>query len=275
MRRSTVTSILFFVAVLSHVAASPLTIAEAPPPGGAFVYYLGHCGYAVRTRDHLLVFDYQQQQDGQQLRVRSTNPSLSTGWIVPDEIKDLKVRVFVSHSHTDHFDPVILDWSRTVRDIAYFFGWKAGNDLSHAYLVGPRAELAAGDMEIATINSRHAGVPEVAWLVRVDGLVIYHNGDCLPKNIVAEHEFLGTKAERIDLAFVHPMYAGKSDYAGQNRDLFRRFAPRAVFPMHESADSQTYHVFERAFEAEIPGFSVHVPTELGQCFVYAEGRITE
>ena len=30
---------------------------ENPPDGGAVVWYLGHCGYAVRTRNHLLVFD--------------------------------------------------------------------------------------------------------------------------------------------------------------------------------------------------------------------------
>lgn len=71
----------------------------------------------------------------------------------------------------------------------------AGDDSSHHYLVGPRAELKSGGLEIATINSHHSGVPEVAWLVKVDGIVLYHNGDCQPADPRAEHVFLKTKAD--------------------------------------------------------------------------------
>jgi len=42
----------------------------------------------------------------------------------------------------------------------------------------------AGGLEIATINSHHSGIPEVAWLIKADGLVVYHNGDCRPEDEV-------------------------------------------------------------------------------------------
>jgi L-ascorbate metabolism protein UlaG (beta-lactamase superfamily) len=157
---------------------------KAPAAGGAVIWYLGHCGYAVRTRNHFLVFDYQEKQDGRQSRSRPAQPSLANGWIEPGEIKNLRVRVFVSHSHDDHYDPIIFTWKDTVANIAYFFGWKAANDPSYQYLVGPRAELKSAGLEIATINSHHSGVPEVAWLIKVDGLVVYHNGDCQPVGFV-------------------------------------------------------------------------------------------
>ena len=204
--------------------------APACPSGGAEVWYLGHCGYAVRTSDHLLIFDYQERRDGQQPKSRPDRPSLAAGWIAPEEIKGLKVRVFVSHAHNDHYDPVILTWKEAVPDIAYYFGWKATDDPSHHVLAGPRAGLTADGLEIATINSHHSGVPEVAWLVKVDGLVVYHNGDCQPSDPAAEHDHLMTKAAAIDLAFVFPVTAPGEKYTVQEEDFFRKFRVRAAFP---------------------------------------------
>lgn len=241
---------------------------EAPPPGGAFVWYLGHCGYAVRTRGHLLIFDYQEERDGRQPKTKPERPSLASGWIDPEEIKGLKVRVFASHSHGDHFDPVIFTWKGTVPDILYYFGWKAADDPAHAYLIGPRAELDSGGLEIATVNSHHSGVPEVAWLIKVDGLVVYHNGDCLPDDPVAAHEHLLTKTASVDLAFVFPVIEAGEKYAIQERDFFRKFRVRTAFPMHAKAGDAMYLDFQRVFQAEFPGLVIHVPTAMGQRFVY-------
>jgi len=172
---------------------------------GAVVWYLGHCGFAVRTQNHLLIIDYQERRDGTEPKARPGRPSLANGWIDPQEIKDLKVRVLVSHSHNDHYDSVILGWEKAIPDIVYYFGWKAAEDPAYNHLVGPRAELTSGGLEIATINSHHSGVPEVAWLVEVDGLVIYHNGDCQPDDPASSYDFLRKKANHIDLAFVPPV----------------------------------------------------------------------
>jgi L-ascorbate metabolism protein UlaG (beta-lactamase superfamily) len=243
-------------------------VPESPPPGGALVWYLGHCGYAVQTRGHLLIFDYQERSDGRQPKTRPLRPSLASGWIDPEEIKGLKVRVFVSHSHDDHFDPVIFSWKKTVPDILYYFGWQAADDPSYAYLIGPRAELKSGGLEIATINSHHSGVPEVAWLIKADGLVIYHNGDCQPSDPAAEHGFLRTKTGAVDLAFVFPVVAEGQKYTIQERDFFRNFRVGAAFPMHAQAGDAMYLGFQKAFQAEFPGLLIHVPMTLGQKFVY-------
>jgi L-ascorbate metabolism protein UlaG (beta-lactamase superfamily) len=250
-------------------------LAEAPPAGGAVVWYLGHSGCAVRSRDHLLIFDYQERCDGRQPKVKPERPSLANGWIDPEEIKDLKVRVFVSHSHEDHFDPVIFEWKKTVTDISYFFGWKAVDDPSSAALVGPRAELKSGGLEITTINSHHSGVPEVAWLVKVDGLVIYHNGDCLPDDPFSEHAFLRSKTETIDLAFVFPVIEEGQKYTIQTRDFFTRFHVRAAFPMHAQAGDAMYRAFRDDMQVRFPGLSVQVPMTLGQRFVFWNGKVTD
>jgi L-ascorbate metabolism protein UlaG (beta-lactamase superfamily) len=281
--------LLFFIFVAAAPAppAHPAAPAPAPPAGpaaapsvvpsagGAFVWYLGHCGYAVRTSGHLLVFDYQETYDGRQRKVLPSTRSLADGWINPEEIKGLSVRVFVSHSHEDHFDPVIFTWKAAVPDIAYYFGWKADADPSYNYLIGPRAELESGGLTIATINSHHSGVPEVAWLVKVDGLVIYHNGDCLPDDPGPEHDFLKSKSGRVDLAFVFPVTEPGEKYTLQEEDFFRKFAVGAAFPMHATAGDAMYRDFKKVFEAKFPALRIQVPVKLGQKFVYENGRVKE
>jgi L-ascorbate metabolism protein UlaG (beta-lactamase superfamily) len=267
--------VVIFAVLIAFGAGTSGPWPENPGRGEAVVWYLGHCGYAVRTQDHLLIFDYQEERDGQRPKTRPERPSLDAGWIDPAEIKGLKVRVFVSHSHEDHYDPAIFAWKGTVPDIAYHFGWKAADDPGHHYLVGPRAELASGGLEIATINSRHSGVPEVAWLVKADGLVIYHNGDCQPDDAAAEHDFLKTKTGSIDLAFVFPVVKDGAKYTAQERDFFKKFRVGAAFPMHAAAGDAMYLDFEKVFEAAFPGLDVRVPMKMGQRFDYAAGKVTK
>jgi len=243
-----------------------LLLQESPEHGPATIWYLGHCGFAVRTSRHLLVFDYQELRDGQQPKSRLSGMSLENGWINPEEIKNLSVRVFASHSHNDHFDPVVLGWMTAVPDIEYFFGWKVDDDTSFHCLIGPRAEYRSSGLEIATINSHHSGVPEVAWLVKVDGVVIYHNGDCQPEDAAGEYEFLKKKAERIDIAFIPPVYEERLKYSVQNMELFRRFSPRLVIPMHAKAGDAMYRDFERAWKSKVPGLSVAIPMKMGEMF---------
>ena len=261
--------LLFFLTAAAARRPAP----ESPKRGEAVVWYLGHCGYAVRTQNHLLVFDYQEERDGQQPKAKPAERSLAAGWIDPAEIKDLKVRVFVSHSHGDHFDPVIFGWKGTVADIAYHFGWQASDDPAYHYFVGPRAGLESGGLRIATINSHHSGVPEVAWLVEVDGLVIYHNGDCQPDDAAAEHAFLRTKTDHVDLAFVFPVIKEDAKYTVQERDFFRAFRVGAAFPMHATAGDAMYLEFQKDFQSRFPGLAIHVPMKMGQRFDYAGGKI--
>ena len=242
-------------------------------PGDASIWYLGHCGFAVRTARHLLIFDYQERRDGPQPRARGGPAGLDTGWIDPAAIARDRVRVFVSHSHDDHFDPVIFGWRKVNPDIGYFFGWKAADDPANHYLVGPRATHSADGLEIYTINSHHSGVPEVAFLVKVDGLAIYHNGD-YRMDYQADFPYLQRHADRFDLAFVLGVSDESIQYGQQNRDLFERFKPRAVFPMHAEAGARMYQEFATAFRARIPGLSVMVPEKLGDRFEYGGGRIS-
>ncbi|HVP90202.1 MAG TPA: hypothetical protein VMS75_03190, partial [Terriglobales bacterium] len=113
------------------------------------------------------------------------------------------------------------------------------------------------------------------WLVKVDGLVIYHNGDCCPDNPSAEHDFLRSKSGRIDLAFVFPVTAPGQKYTLQEEDFFRKFEVGAAFPMHATAGDAMYLDFQKVFQGKFPGLRIHVPTCLGQKFVYENGKIRD
>ena len=205
-----------------------------PPDVSARVWYLGSNGWALQIGEKLLIFDYQEMSDPDP--PASGEPrNLERGYIDVDELRTFDSYVFVTHSHQDHFDPVIFEWQEQVEEITYFFGWKAGNNPEHHYLVGPRATTQAGDVEVYTINSHHAGVPEVAFLVKVDGYTIYHNGDYRAE-YVQDYEYLRTFTDHIDIAFVigHPFV--DHPYFQQAVRLNEVFHPTYMFAINREGE---------------------------------------
>jgi hypothetical protein len=86
----------------------------------AYIWYLGHSGWAIQTKSHFLIFDYWERTESER--------ALANGHIRPEEIRDQNVIVFVSHGHPDHFDPRVLEWKDEVPRITYVFGWEADED---------------------------------------------------------------------------------------------------------------------------------------------------
>ena len=241
----------------------------------AKIRFLGHCGFAVQTENHLLIFDYVEKRLEGQYEEPETR-SLSSGYINPEEIKDRMVSVFVTHSHSDHYDPVIYDWEKVIPDIRYFFGWQASEEPQYNYLLGPKAEWEDEEMRIYTVNSHHSGVPEVAYLVLVDGLAIYHNGDCMV-DYKADIPYLKTKTDHLDIAFMPPVWEEKWDYYWTTLELINQMQPKALFPMHvRMGDEEKYFdPFESVFQPKMKlGQVVLTWNKKGAAFYYIEGKIT-
>lgn len=261
--------ILFALLLILSGFPSALEIQELKP-GDAEVWYLGHCGYAVKTHNHLLIFDYIELEE---------NPSergLDKGFVDPLEIRDLNVSVFVTHCHVDHYDEIILNWQNEIKNISYIFGWKVNEEQKspHNYLEGPRDELRLDDMEIYTVNSFHSFVPEVAFLVKVDGLVIYHGGDYqgkmgrnAPSNAKEDMQYLKTKADAVDLFFIGawtgPPYL----------QAIKSLQPKVIFPMHERKKEENY----KRFAAKLKNLGVSIPVicpeKRGDRFSFRNGTV--
>jgi L-ascorbate metabolism protein UlaG (beta-lactamase superfamily) len=249
-------------AILKAAGAEPTTgsatmdvaslLAKPLQEGEAIVWSLGHCGFAVKTRSRLLIFDYYSRG-----WPRPEKPSLANGFVDPAEIKDQDVTVFVSHAHGDHFDPVILSWQSTVKNIRYIFGWKAGKGERAVDMPAPRATQNLGGMEIFTVNCEHNDVPEVAYLVKVDGLSIYHSGDYMGPLDTYQDDmaYLLKKAGMVDLAFIGKFQQAES------------LKPRVVFPIHAYNREYMYGTFAREAAAKNLPSRVILPENKGDRFM--------
>jgi len=225
----------------------------------AIIWYLGSCGWAIKTQKHFLIFDYWEYGK------RPTDPSLSNGHIQPEEIKDMDVYVFVTHAHVDHYDPVIFEWEKSINSIKYIFGWKAKENPAYIYMPGPRAIKNVDGLEIYTINSHHVDVPEVAYLVKVDGLSIYFNGD-YSGEIRKDIDYLSTISDHIDLSFAEGG-ASVTSY------VLEKLKPFVWFPMHERGTEFKLKRYAREVRETDLKTKVMCAENRGDNYSYSNGKI--
>jgi L-ascorbate metabolism protein UlaG (beta-lactamase superfamily) len=231
--------------------------------GEAIIWYLFHSGWAVKTQNHFLIFDYWEKGEKPQ------QPSLSSGFINPDEISNHKIYVFVSHAHSDHFDPIILDWEKSVANIKYIFGWKATENISHIHFGTKREVRVIDDLKVANIHHTFDKIPESAFLVLVDGLAIYHAGDHghskgrLNPEFKENIDYLAKVEKNIDFIFT-PTFGGEF-YS------IEKLSPKAVFPMHDGGYEHQYKKF--ALKAANLKTKICPAAKRGDYFIYSKGSI--
>lgn len=231
---------LLFVALLSACGPAPAEV-ESRPPESMTVWFLGDNGWAVEIDDKMLIFDYIEGDYAPPLSA-SERRGLETGYIDPDELAEFEVYVFVTHQHPDHYDQVIYRWADHCERITYFFGWQAGNDPDHRYLIGPRAQTYGGEVEVNTINSHHSGVPEVAYLVKLDGITIYHNGDYM-SDYEQDYAYLQTITDHIDIAFVIGWPYPENQYFQQALLVAELFHPTYMFESYPAGNQDKAEQF--------------------------------
>lgn len=142
----------------------------AAPKTDATIWYLFHSGFAVETPRHFLIFDYYIDRPEGEAR------SLAAGVVEPAEIADRDVIVFVSHRHSDHYNPVIFRWREKIAKIRYVLPPDIRPPQGVPGVLATRAgqRYDAGDFAVRTLLSTDEGV---AYAVEIDGLRIFHAGD--------------------------------------------------------------------------------------------------
>ncbi|MCJ7679993.1 MAG: MBL fold metallo-hydrolase [Candidatus Aminicenantes bacterium] len=239
--------------------------------GEAAVWYLFHTGWAVKTKNTFLIFDYWNAD-------RNTeNPSLSTGFIDPDEIKNEDVYVFVSHGHGDHYDPIILEWEKTIPDITYIFGWDVPNVKNKVIFGQERAIKKIGPLIIKNIYHEFDNIPESAFLIEVDDLTIYFSGDhgngpnrinpIYKENI----DYISGLADKYDLVFLSIF--GDPTYPGEFYAL-EKFKSIVTLPMHRGGREKELKDFFDSARSKFPQIGFWLPGMGGDGFLYRDGRIT-
>lgn len=243
----------------------------------AYIWYLGHAGWAVKTKNLLLIFDYVSVS-----RAGKTpeNPSLDDGYIDPSEIKDCSVFVFVSHGHADHYDPVIYEWEKSVENIRYIFGWEADKSPRYHYLTEPNTKKTIDGFEIFNINHEFDGIPEGAFLVKGDGLVIFHSGDhgCTGEELnplfKANIDYLAQQDQQIDLAFIS-QFGSRTGGEVNNGDLYtiEKLGPKVTFPMHQGGGERFYKKFAQEAQQKGAKTKIYCAEKRGDRFFYQQGKI--
>lgn len=238
--------------------------------GEALVCYLYHAGWAVKTSNTLLVFDYWERMPKQE------NAALFDGFINPEEIKGQHVYVFVSHSHGDHFDERVMDWKSVVPNITYIFGWEAFDDKEFHYFGKERVTKSIGELKIRNIYHNFDNIPESAFLVEVDGLVIYFSGDhgnspgelnpLYKENI----DYMAEQADRFDLVFLSVF--GSPTYEGELYAI-EKFKPKIMLPMHYGGRENSAEKFVILARSRIKDVYFWFPQERGDRILFQNGKI--
>ncbi|QUH19514.1 MBL fold metallo-hydrolase [Alkaliphilus sp. B6464] len=135
------------------------------------IVHLGHSSFLVETKNNILIFDY--FNDIPVLPERS----IKNGVLSLEDFKtDKDIFVFVTHSHSDHYNPVIFQWENANPNIKYVLGSDVKEEVEEDrfYYMNPYETLQIKDVNIKTYGSTDKGV---SFLVDVDSLDIFHAGD--------------------------------------------------------------------------------------------------
>ena len=193
------------------------------------VTYIKHSGFMVETDKSYLLFDFWEGK-------------------IPDMVYGKTLYVFSSHGHHDHYSPSIYKLENCCRQVHYILSSdirqvdRSWNKMDHVYFMNPYEKMEVGECQIETLKSTDEGV---AFLVRIEGKVIYHAGDLHwwdwpgePEEENRAHE-INYKKEidrirnvKIDCAFV--VLDPRQEYAGGwGMDYFlKNVHARYIFPMH-------------------------------------------
>jgi L-ascorbate metabolism protein UlaG (beta-lactamase superfamily) len=217
----------------------------------AEIWYLFNSGFAVKTEHHFFIFDYYLNSP--------KSCGLEKGVINPEEIKDLDVVVFVSHRHPDHYNPCIFGWRKTIRNIRYVISddVKTKEDV---FQVAPNQDYDLGDLSFRTLDSTDTGT---AFLIKADGLCIYHAGDLnlwyWDGEPEAENQLMETryqeqidrlKGEKVDIAFV-PVDPRLENHYLLGLDYYMRTVDTALaVPMHFGEDFSIFSSLKTDFAAD-------------------------
>ncbi|NLJ40937.1 MAG: MBL fold metallo-hydrolase [Clostridiales bacterium] len=225
----------------------------------AEIYYLFHSGFAVKLKNRLLIFDYYMDEN------KNGKKGLDGGTISEEDIKSAdSVFVFVSHSHFDHFNPIVFDWQKANDNIHYFLSYEVKTPATSPryHNLYPHEEYDNGDIKVKAYGSTDLGV---SFLVDIDGLRIFHagdlncwfwyNGSTVQQLGAAKDMFLNEldqiEGVDIDIAFF-PVDPRLEDYFFLGGEYFiKRFYPKLFVPMHFGRRTDITDSFAEMFK-ELP-----------------------
>ena len=243
----------------------------------AVLWYLGHCGYAIKTKNHVLIFDYVRRG------IATTDPGLANGHVNVAELAGRNVTVFVTHEHTDHYDATIYGWLDSIPNLTYVFGFqpeqlperarRGYSGQSYEY-VAPRSNKTIGDIAVTAVRANDAGA---GFVVRVDGLTIYHAGDhagWLPNKrdgYTSEIDYIADNIGSVDVVFANATGCHMRDtvaLAEGTEYTLAKLEPKVMIPTHAINGEAYYAKFAEKMKPRFPGVIYFCPLVSGDAAHY-------
>lgn len=138
------------------------------------IYYLDNSGFALFLEKSLIIFDYYRTVTDSQYK------NVSGGIISREDILSRdNVYVFASHTHPDHFNPVIFKWQEIRPDIQYFLDSDIKKDsmikkLIHAEFMKKGDVFEGGGIKVKAFGSTDIGS---SFYLEAEGFKMFHAGD--------------------------------------------------------------------------------------------------
>ncbi|MGA2763352.1 MAG: MBL fold metallo-hydrolase [Spirochaetia bacterium] len=185
------------------------------PQRAIALWYLGQSGFVVKGRETVLYLDpYLSDFLENYARGKpEEDPRRFTPPLQPDEIDNADF-LFGSHWHYDHIDPptvqAVAKHSPKAKIVVPGCARAAlvgmGIPAERFSAVEVDTEVLAGELSFTAIPSSHesldfdprCGYPYWGYVMTVNGVTVYHAGDCVPYNGLVER----LQARNIDIAMI-------------------------------------------------------------------------
>jgi ankyrin repeat protein len=193
----------------------------------AIAWYLANRGWAIKTQNHLLIFDTEEFGV-----TRPAEPSLANGFLTPYEIGDQNILAIYTCYHGEPGEPAYI---HTIEDslarVTYVHNeadpWR-GSEKTVYMKPGEVKKLA--DIQIVSISVLES-MPVSGYLCTVDGMNIFYCS-FQPEDInryKEEIDSLTQYASEVDLAFFPIAEPGEENTAALY--FMEKLHPKAIFPL--------------------------------------------
>jgi ankyrin repeat protein len=234
--------------------------------GEAVAWYLKNRGWAIRTQNHMLVFDAEEFAI-----TRPAEPSLTNGFLTPADIGTQDVIALYTAYHGEIGEPAYIhEIEDSLTSITYVHNqgdrWR-GSD--RTVYMSPGEEGAVDDMEISTVAVTEE-MTSLGYLVEVDSLVIYYAGfraEDLDK-YKQEIDRLAGRTARVDLAFL-PLIEAEEDES-DFKYFLEALEPDAVFVLDPNRREHLFPGMAERVKAWGYDAKVFAAQNPGDMFIYPE-----
>ena len=259
---------------LKNFISEPNLIDQPVNFGEASVWFLGHSGWAVKTQHHFLIFDYFCNTWDR----KPGDSCLASGFILPEQLKNLQVTVFATHSHGDHYFEGIFDWKSTIPDIEYVLCWNQNTHGNNYTMIPVHEEKKVRDMNVYVNYSTDLGG---GYVVEVDGLTLFHMGDLangedkLMPAFTNEIDMIEKRNREIDIVFggIRGCSLGQPEQVKQGiYYTVEKLKPKLFVPMHGGDHTFVYKEFTETARKEGIDQQMKYVIHKGDRFVYSKDR---